>query len=55
MEDNDDSLVILAGYTDEITDLINEGNKGFRRRFNELGFLNSKTIRLMSCIGLHQK
>lgn len=38
MEDNDDSLVILAGYTDEITDLINEGNAGFRRRFNELGF-----------------
>lgn len=38
MEDNDDSLVILAGYTDEINNLINEGNKGFRRRFNELGF-----------------
>lgn len=42
MEDNDDSLVILAGYTDEITDLINEGNKGFRRRFNELGFFEFK-------------
>lgn len=38
MEDNDDSLVILAGYTDEIMHLINEGNKGFRRRFNPLGF-----------------
>ena len=38
MEDNDDSLVILAGYTDEIMHLINEGNKGFRRRFNNLGF-----------------
>ena len=38
MEDNDDSLVVLAGYTDEINHLINEGNKGFRRRFNELGF-----------------
>ncbi|MBR3455056.1 MAG: AAA family ATPase [Bacteroidaceae bacterium] len=37
MEDNDDSLVILAGYTDEIMHLINEGNKGFRRRFNNLG------------------
>lgn len=38
MEDNDDSLVILAGYTDEINNLIDEGNKGFRRRFNDLGF-----------------
>lgn len=37
MEDNDDSLVILAGYTDEIKNLINEGNKGFRRRFTDLG------------------
>lgn len=42
MEDNDDSLVIFAGYTDEINDLINEGNKGFRRRFNELGFFEFK-------------
>lgn len=40
MEDNDDSLVILAGYTEEINHLIDEGNKGFRRRFNELGFFN---------------
>lgn len=40
MEDNDDSLVVLAGYTDEINHLINEGNKGFRRRFNELGFFH---------------
>lgn len=40
MEDNDDSLVILAGYTDEINHLIDEGNKGFRRRFNELGFFH---------------
>lgn len=40
MEDNTDSLVILAGYTDEIEDLINKGNKGFRRRFNELGFFH---------------
>ncbi len=38
MEDNDDSLVILAGYTDDINNLIDEGNAGFRRRFNELGF-----------------
>lgn len=38
MEDNDDSLVIFAGYTDEIQDLINNGDKGFRRRFNDLGF-----------------
>lgn len=38
MEDNDDSLVILAGYTEEINNLIDEGNAGFRRRFNELGF-----------------
>ncbi len=37
MEDSSDSLVILAGYTDEIMTLINEGNKGFRRRFNDLG------------------
>ncbi|MDE5882523.1 MAG: AAA family ATPase [Muribaculaceae bacterium] len=42
MEDHDDSLVILAGYTDEINQLINEGNKGFRRRFNELGFFEFK-------------
>lgn len=40
MEDHDDSLVILAGYTDEIMHLINEGNQGFRRRFNELGFFH---------------
>ena len=40
MEDNDDSLVVLAGYTDEINHLINEGNKGFRRRFNELGYFH---------------
>lgn len=38
MEDNDDSLVIFAGYTDEITELIDKGNQGFRRRFNDLGF-----------------
>ena len=37
MEDNDDSLVIFAGYTSEIMHLIDEGNKGFRRRFNPLG------------------
>lgn len=40
MEDSDDSLVILAGYTDEINNLINKGNTGFRRRFNELGFFH---------------
>lgn len=40
MEDNDDSLVILAGYTDDIINLINEGNAGFRRRFNDLGFFD---------------
>lgn len=40
MEDHDDSLVIFAGYTDEIMHLINEGNQGFRRRFNELGFFH---------------
>jgi len=38
MEDNNDSLVIFAGYTDEITELIDKGNQGFRRRFNDLGF-----------------
>ena len=38
MEDNDDSLVILAGYTDKINYLIDKGNEGFRRRFNDLGF-----------------
>ncbi len=38
MEDSEDSLVILAGYTDEINQLLNKGNTGFRRRFNELGF-----------------
>ncbi len=40
MEDNDDSLVVLAGYTDEINNLLDNGNKGFRRRFNELGFFH---------------
>ena len=38
MEDNDDSLVILAGYTNDINNLIDNGNPGFRRRFNKLGF-----------------
>lgn len=38
MEDNDDTLVIFSGYTDEINLLIHDGNKGFRRRFNDLGF-----------------
>lgn len=43
MEDHDDSLVIFAGYTDEIMDLINNGNQGFRRRFNDkLGFFTFK-------------
>ena len=37
MEENSDSLVIFAGYTDEIKRLINEGNLGFRSRFNNLG------------------
>lgn len=38
MENNDDSLVIFAGYTDEMTELIDKGNQGFHRRFNDLGF-----------------
>ncbi len=39
MENNDDSLVILAGYPDEIKRLINDGNPGFKSRFNEsLGY-----------------
>lgn len=42
MEDNDDSLVILAGYTADIKRLIAEGNDGFERRFNELGFFYFK-------------
>lgn len=37
MEENNDSLVIFAGYTEEIKRLINEGNLGFRSRFNNLG------------------
>ncbi|MFI3261337.1 MAG: AAA family ATPase [Rikenellaceae bacterium] len=40
MEDNDDSLVILAGYTADIEELINKGNPGFRRRFSDLGFFD---------------
>ena len=39
MENNDDSIVIFAGYPKEIMNLINEGNPGFRSRFNEsIGF-----------------
>ena len=39
MENNGDSLVILAGYPDEIKRLIDEGNPGFKSRFNkDLGF-----------------
>lgn len=35
MENSRDSLVILAGYKDEIQDLIQNGNQGFMRRFND--------------------
>ena len=39
MENNDDSLVILAGYPEETKRLIAEGNPGFKSRFNQsLGF-----------------
>lgn len=34
MENNEDSLIILAGYTEDIDTLIKEGNKGFTSRFN---------------------
>lgn len=37
MENNDDSLVILAGYKDEIEDLINNGNAGFQSRIQQVG------------------
>lgn len=37
MENNDDSLVILAGYKDEIEDLINNGNIGFSSRIQHAG------------------
>ncbi|GHT58821.1 hypothetical protein AGMMS50239_04100 [Bacteroidia bacterium] len=33
MENNTDSMVIIAGYTDDINKLIKEGNQGFARRF----------------------
>ncbi len=38
MEKNDDSLVILAGSTKEIYNLLDNGNPKLRRCFNELGF-----------------
>jgi Cdc6-like AAA superfamily ATPase/S1-C subfamily serine protease len=34
MENNDDSLVILAGYKTDMEKLIKNGNPGFERRFN---------------------
>lgn len=37
MENNDDSLVIIAGYKDEIEDLINNGNAGFKSRIQDIG------------------
>lgn len=33
MENEPDAIVIIAGYEDEILDLIHNGNKGFERRF----------------------
>ena len=39
--ENSDSLVILAGYPEETMRLINEGNPGFKSRFDEsLGFFH---------------
>jgi len=35
MENNNDSLVIIAGYTDKIDKLLKEGNDGFTSRFNK--------------------
>lgn len=41
MENNDDSLVILAGYTDEMMRFVNGCNQGFKSRFNQdLGFFS---------------
>lgn len=34
MENSSDSLVILAGYKEDMENLIQNGNKGFTRRFN---------------------
>lgn len=45
MEEEKNSLVIFAGYTKEIKQLINEGNLGFRSRFNDLGLFEFEDYR----------
>lgn len=40
MENNNDSLVILAGYKDQMNDMLNNGNAGLQSRIADLGRFN---------------
>lgn len=55
MEEDNKSLVIFAGYTDEIKHLINEGNLGFRSRFNDLGLFEFEDYKPKDLFEIAQK
>ncbi len=55
MEEDNKSLVIFAGYTDEIKRLINEGNLGFRSRFNDLGLFEFEDYKPEDLFAIAQK